>query len=296
MQLAPIAIFVYNRPNHTRKVIESLQKNLEARHSNLYVFSDGWKNSESKSAVIQVREYIKVLEGFQSITIIERDKNWGLANSIIDGVTKLCDEYGKVIVIEDDLVVSPFFLDFMNNSLDVYEDELSVGSISAYKHPVKQNLNDEIFFSHVAWPWGWATWKRAWIKFEVDGSKILDMLIEANQLKSFDKLGVSSNKKMLKRQINRLNDSWFIRWQGSLYLNDFLILSPFKSLVINIGNDGSGIHCANLLIDPFDVDLYLNKINVPRLSIDIQNPNFIFLRIKAKIIFIAARIIKNFRQ
>ncbi len=113
---APIVLFTYNRPWHTRQTVEALKKNEFSQESELFIFSDGWKSDEDKPKVLEVRKYLKSIDGFKKINIIERDRNWGLANNIIDGVTKIVNEYGKVIVLEDDLITSPYFLKFMNNT------------------------------------------------------------------------------------------------------------------------------------------------------------------------------------
>ncbi len=130
--LAPIILFTYNRPWHTRQTIEALQKNLYADKSRLIILSDGPKTEIDVPKVQKVREYIKTVKGFRSIEIIEREKNWGLANNIIDGVTRIINEYGKIIVLEDDIVTSPYFLKFMNEALEFYKDEERVMHISGY--------------------------------------------------------------------------------------------------------------------------------------------------------------------
>ena len=135
--LAPIVLFVYNRPWHTAQTVEALQKNTLADKSELFIYSDAAKNSEVALYVKKVREYIRNISGFRKVTIMEREKNWGLANSIIDGVTTIVNKYGKIIVLEDDLVTSPYFLRFMNEALEMYENEESVASIHGYIYPIE---------------------------------------------------------------------------------------------------------------------------------------------------------------
>jgi len=117
MKLAPVILFTYNRPNHIKRNIESLLKNKEAGQSDLFVFSDAPKKEEDKLKVEQVREYLSTITQFQSVTIVKREFNYGLGKNIIDGVTEIVATYGKVIVLEDDLVVSPYFLEYMNEGL-----------------------------------------------------------------------------------------------------------------------------------------------------------------------------------
>ncbi|WP_082409637.1 glycosyltransferase [Methylomonas koyamae] len=146
MTLAPIVLFVYNRPWHTQKTVEALQNNELALESELIIYSDAPKYEDSKQAVLGVRSYIKSIIGFKKVTIIEREKNWGLAKSIIDGVTTVVNQYGKVIVLEDDLVTSQFFLKFMNEALNFYEGEAKVFHVSGYLYPINNEKLDSTFF------------------------------------------------------------------------------------------------------------------------------------------------------
>ncbi|MFA6144564.1 MAG: glycosyltransferase [Sulfurimonas sp.] len=239
--LAPIVLFVYNRPWHTQQTIEALQKNELATESELFIFSDAAKNDSAIEKVKEVRHYIKSIDGFKRITIIEREKNWGLANSIIDGVTKIVNEYGKIIVLEDDLITSPYFLKFMNEALNFYQNEEKVACIHGYIYPI-ENL-PETFFIRGADCWGWATWKRGWDIFESDGKKLLDQLQQQNLVQEADFNHTANYTLMLKNQITEKNNSWAVRWYISAFLNNKLCLYPGKSYVQNIGTDDSGTHC-----------------------------------------------------
>ena len=243
--LAPIALFVYNRPGHTRWTIEALQKNILASDSDLIIFSDGPKDAAgSKQSVLAVRAYLKTIQGFKSVKIMEREKNQGLAKSIIAGVTSVVGEFGKVIILEDDMVSSQYFLQYMNEALGLYEKEDDVISIHGYIYPVKGIL-PETFFLKGADCWGWATWKRGWDLFEPDGKKLLRELKETNLTKEFDFSGSYPYTKMLKDQIAGRNNSWAIRWYASAFLKNKLTLYPGKSLIYNTGFDGSGTHCGS---------------------------------------------------
>ena len=241
IELAPIALFVYNRLWHTKKTVESLSKNYLAQKSELVIFSDGAKNSSQEENVENVREYVKSIKGFKSVTIIEKDKNYGLANSIIAGVSQVVNEYGKIIVLEDDLVLSDFFLEYMNKALMTYEKSEEVISIHGYCYPVKDNL-PETFFLKGADCWGWATWKRGWALFEFDASKLLQEIKDQNIEKEFDFNSSIEYVKMLRNQVNGKIDSWAIRWHASAFLLGKLTLYPGVSLVNNIGIDSSGTH------------------------------------------------------
>lgn len=243
MTLAPIILFAYNRPSHTLRTLEALALNELAKESVLYIFSDGIKeNADSNSIqkINETREVIKSKQWCKEVNIIERKQNFGLAKSVIEGVTEIINKYQKVIVLEDDLVTSPYFLKFMNETLHKYEKEESVACISAYIYPI-DNL-PELFFIKGADCWGWATWKRAWDLFEPDGSKLLN-IIESKKLTSeFDLNKGYPYTKMLREQISGLNHSWAIRWYASAFIKNKLCLYPGKSLVNNIGTDGSGTH------------------------------------------------------
>ena len=258
---APIVLFVYNRPWHTRQTIESLQKNKLVKESEIIIYSDGAKNDKAHQSVNEVRSYINSIDGFKKVTIIERDKNWGLANSIIDGVTTVVNEYGRIIVLEDDLVTSPYFLKYMNDALDFYELKKNVISIHGYIYPLKNTENlPETFFIRGADCWGWATWQRGWQLFEADGNKLLKELQEKKLQKQADLNGSYGYTGMLKQQIKGKNDSWAIRWYISAFLQNKLTLYPKQSLVQNIGNDNSGTHCSE--ID----DFHISELNVEEIQ------------------------------
>ena len=241
---APIALFVYNRLDHTRKAVDSLKQNLLAQESDLIIFSDASKSELQTAKVRDVRDYISQISGFKSITIVERETNYGLAKSIIDGVTKVVNKYGRIIVLEDDLLTSPYFLKYMNEALEKYADDERVISIHGYVYPVKQSL-PETFFLRGADCWGWATWRRGWAHFNPDGQYLIDELKRRKLIGMFDFNGAYSFSKMLKAQIKGSNDSWAVRWHASAFLADKLTLYPGRSLVHNIGNDGTGTHCGD---------------------------------------------------
>jgi len=243
--LAPIALFVYNRLHHTKKVIEALKKNTLAPATSLIIFSDGPKNNEdSLKKVAELREYIYTISGFKSVEIIKRLENMGLARSIISGVTGVIEKYGQVIVVEDDLITSPHFLKYMNDGLEIYKNDNKVISIHGYVYPVKEQL-PETFFLKGADCWGWATWKRGWDLFEADGQKLLRELEVKKLIKEFDFDNSYPYTKMLRDQIRGNNNSWAIRWYASAFLKNKLTLYPGKSLIANIGFDGSGTHCGS---------------------------------------------------
>ncbi|TGK79437.1 methyltransferase, TIGR04325 family [Leptospira bourretii] len=243
MANSPIIIFVYNRPEHTKRVIDSLLTNLESSDSDLIIYADYAKNDSHITKVNEVRSYIKSITGFKSIQIVERDKNFGLSKSILSGVTDVLKRFESVIVLEDDIVVSPFFLEYMNAGLKKYKDVVKVASIHGYNYPINTKGLKESFFIKGADCWGWGTWKRVWDQFETDGSKLLSELEKNDLIKEFDYEGHFKFSEMLKKQIEGKNDSWAVRWYASMFLLNKVTLYPKDSLIQNIGLDSSGTHC-----------------------------------------------------
>ncbi|MGZ3749706.1 MAG: sugar transferase [Mucilaginibacter sp.] len=242
--LAPIALFVYNRPEHTRRTISYLQKNLLADESRLYIFSDGHKTDADKEKVEEVRQLAKTITGFKSVILVMSKVNMGLANSIINGVTTLVNEYGKVIVFEDDLLSSPYTLQYFNESLDRYADEERVMHIGAYMYDLPDKTLPQTFFYRAATSWGWATWARAWKYFEPDINK-LEAQFSKQKIHQFSIEGTMNFWKQMQQFKAGKNNSWAIRWYASIFLKDGLTLNPSHSLIHNIGHDGSGTHSNN---------------------------------------------------
>ena len=263
MCFAPILLFVYNRPSHTRRCIESLLKNSLASESHLFIYADGAKDEVQQEAVNEVRSYIRSIQGFKQTTLIERSENWGLARNIIDGVTTQVNRYGRVIVLEDDLIVAPFFLQFMNDALETYKDEPKVGHIQACDFTKDPTL-PETFLIKWTGSWGWGTWDRAWKHFNPNGKELLKKLEERKLTYIFDFNGKYGFTRMLRRQIEGKNNSWAIRWNASLFLNDILSLNVGRSLVQNEGFDGTGPNCGGGGL--YASNLHLNKLNVVRIS------------------------------
>jgi hypothetical protein len=240
---APIIVFVYNRPDHTKRTIEALKKNFLAEDSELYIFSDAPARWIDTFRVSKVRKYLKEVDGFKNISIIYQKRNLGLAQSIISGVTEIVNRFGRVIVLEDDMITSKFFLEFMNEALTIYESEKNVACIHAWNYPIESSMLPETFFLKGADCWGWGTWKRAWDIFISDGQILLNKINERNLQWEFDREGSYPYTAMLKDQIAGRNNSWAIRWHASAQLADMYCLHPGKSLIENIGLDGSGVHC-----------------------------------------------------
>ena len=239
--MTPVAVFAYNRPDHLSQTVTALATNAEASDTALYVFSDAAASDSDSPAISGVRKLASGIRGFRSVDVVERSENYGLARNIMEGVSQLTEAHGRVIVLEDDLVVSPFFLRYMNQALHTYEDEHRVASIHGYVYPTRQDL-PETFFLRGADCWGWGTWKRAWEHFEPDGNRLLAELAERRLERAFDFDGTFPYTRMLYRQTIGKNNSWAVRWYASAFLADMYTLYPGRSLVRNIGHDYSGTH------------------------------------------------------
>ena len=265
MTYAPIALFTYNRADKTLMAVESLLQNAEAKESDLFIFSDGAKNEKAIEGVKENREYIHTISGFKTITIIEREKNWGLANSLIAGITDVINKYGRVIVVEDDLILSPYFLKFMNDGLEKYKDDERVGAICGYVYPVEEKL-PENFFLYFMHPWGWATWKRGWDLLNTDTKYLLrKMRFKTNKFNLGGNCGSYGN---LYCQKVGLVDSWYIILYASLFLKRKLILFPRKTMVLNRGCDGSGTHCGNDFIQENYVNVMREPVSLSDVTVE----------------------------
>ncbi|MGH2623141.1 MAG: sugar transferase [Sphingobacterium sp.] len=240
--LAPIALFVYNRPLHTRKTLTALEANKLAEQSDIYIFSDAAKNAQDIAQVNQVRSILREPWKFKHIFIIERSQNKGLASSIIDGVTQVVQKHGKIIVLEDDLETSPYALIYFNEALNRYENQEKVMEISGYMYPIEKEKNlPQTFFFRVANSWGWATWDRAWKSFNPDIEE-LTKNFKRRDRKAFSIDGSENFWKQVKQfKAGKIN-SWAIRWYLSIYNKQGLVLYPRVSYIQNTGTDGSGTH------------------------------------------------------
>jgi len=262
---APIALFVYNRPQHTERTLKFLKQNELAPESRLYVFSDGPKTPADEQSVAEVRELLRNIDGFKNVTVIERSENMGLANSIIAGVNRLVADYKQVIVFEDDLITSPYTLMYFNESLDRYRNEEKVMHIGAYMYNLKEHHLPQTFFYRAATSWGWATWERAWKHFEPDVDTLMSQF-DKQKIHDFSIEGTMNFWKQMQDFKKGRNNSWAIRWYASIFLKGGLTLNPSQSLVNNIGHDGTGIHSGindiyNVIINPKSITEFPSDVS-----------------------------------
>lgn len=243
---APVIVFTYNRPEHTKRTIKALAANELADQTDLYVFSDAAKKDTDAGKVQEIRDYVGSLGGFASVTLTARTENYGLARNVIGGVTEIVNRYGTVIVLEDDLVTNPYFLRYMNDGLNRYEKEEKVTGITGFSH-----LSDDVSYPYETYfhtltgtSWAWATWADRWQYFDESCSDWTDMVADKKLRKAFNYDNTYDFYKIMKmQQTDEKTNSWAIRWYWTNFRRNGLILSPAKSLVSNEGWDGTGVHC-----------------------------------------------------
>jgi len=249
MDTVPVAFFVYNRPEHTRRTLEALQRNKLAKQTDLFVFSDAPRIDAVSGSVDKVRSYVRNIDGFHSVTVVERERNLGCAASIIDGVTDIVGRYGKVIVVEDDIITSPYFLCFMNETLAYYQDDKKVFSVGGYSFPPKSmpvpsSYKQDVYFIPRSCSWGWGTWNDCWKDVDWVVSDYKTLHDDKGSQKAFNFAG-DDLYPMLEQQMNAEIDSWAIRWDYHHFKHKAVSVRPVISLTTNIGNDGTGTRCGD---------------------------------------------------
>jgi len=277
MSYAPVAMFVYNRADHFKETYEALAKCEEAKNTDLIVFSDGAKNEKSAEAVESVRTFaheIKNKKDFNKVTIIESSQNKGLAKSIIEGVTEVLENYGKIIVLEDDCVCSQSFLKYMNRCLDFYENNKKIGAISGYAPAINfpEDYKEDVFTAFRSCSWSWGTWKNRWVNVDWELKEFADFCKNPKLIK---KLNSNGNDRFMRlyRQTKGNGSSWSVRFGAHLVKNDWLTVYPRYSYIKNIGCDESGVHSKSEDAEKMAVDL----------SKAIKEPKIIDIEINKKI-------------
>lgn len=246
MELAPIVVFAYKRPMQLRRMLDGLALNDLAKESGLIIYCDGPRSDASDSdraSIEEVRACAHAADGFANVEVIEATVNKGLARSVIDGVTTAVEKYGRTIVVEDDAVLSPFFLRYMNDALDTYAANDAVFSVGAWNYYAGPKTLADTYFIRYPDSLAWATWKRSWTLFEKDGKKLIDALMKRDLLQRLDGDGqVGYFSAMLKAQVDGRIDSWAIRWTASCILHEKLNIFPKYSVALNKGFGAGATH------------------------------------------------------
>jgi len=258
-KLAPIALFLYARPDYTEQTIDALRANEFAAESDLFVFADGPKDPQHADSVAAVRKLVRSINGFKSVTLVERERNYGLSRSIIAGTTQLCNEFGRAIVVEDDIITAPDFLRFTNHALDRYAGEPKAFSVCSF-HPAinaPKNYNFDAFWSYRFSCWGWATWKDRWEKADWVVRDYPEFAGDAKRQARFDRGGGDLSWFLNLHMQGRI-DSWDTLWAYSHFKHDAFALLPVGPKTFNIGLDGSGTHCKRA---PFEQHALADGVN-----------------------------------
>src|SRR5690606_30354567 len=304
-KFAPICLFTYNRLEETGQTVEALKRNFLAKESDLYIFSDGAKNESAEDKVDAVRRYIKTINGFKSVTIYESPVNKGLARSVIEGTTEVLKQFGKVIVLEDDLISSPNMLNFMNQALDYYKDNPKVFSISAFGHQLNlpERYGYDVYLRGRPYSWGWATWSDRWDTVDWTMADWESFKTDKNQIRAFNRLG-SDLFKTLEDCMAGKNNSWAVRFAYSQFKQNKMTVSPCYSKIVNCGFGKDATHCAatynrhKVLFDNTDqrTFTFTDELRlIPNISKQLAAYNSISSRLKSKLLnfFIEKGIIRN---
>jgi hypothetical protein len=248
--LAPVVLFVYNRPSHTKQTLTALQNNILASGSTLYIYCDGPKenaSAETMQSINFVREVVREKQWCKEVLIIESENNKGLANSIKSGISEIIKKHGRVIVMEDDLITSTAFLSYMNQALDFYDDRKSVFSISGYNMPsnritIPDDYEYDVYVSLRNDSWGWGTWEDRWNQIDWTVSQFQTILKNPEMQNAFNR-GGDDVFEMLEMQQKGILNIWSIQFTFSHFMNHAVSIVPTVSYVDNTGLDGSGENC-----------------------------------------------------
>lgn len=240
---APIAVFAFNRANNLERTLQALSRNELADQSAVTIFCDGPRTEEERQKTDAVRRIARAVSGFAEVTVIEREENWGLKKSLETGIACMFEAHERLIVVEDDIVTSKFFLQYMNDALELYARHSKVASISGYCVPHSLKAAPETFFLRGGECWGWATWKDRWqALYTGDAQKMLDAIHSNDLIKYFNLDGAGVSTSILQDAAQGKVSSWFMPWSAAICLAGRLTLHPSCTLIKNIGFD-AGTHC-----------------------------------------------------
>ena len=268
LESAPVALFLYNRPKHTLRTLEALEMNKIADQTHLYIFCDGPRaEGDNYRHIEEVREIAASKKWCRKVSTVYHERNLGLADSIRGGIDHVLAEHDKIIVLEDDIVTSPGFLTYMNDALSIYANESQVMNISGYLPETNFRwMLPSTFFHPMMSCWGWGTWRRAWKDGEWEASSLLKQVeYYPGGLNAFDMDGTYPYSDHLRKNLEGALKTWAIFWAASCYVLGGLCLYPRRSLVENIGFDGSGTNCDS--VEPALQSMLAKEIKVRKIKI-----------------------------
>lgn len=243
MNVAPVILFAYNRPEHLAKTIHTLAKCELAAQSRVIVMIDGPRNEEDRRKQERMLFDLDVVSGFANLDVRTRKINVGLEQNISTGITAVMAEYGRAIIMEDDILVSPHFLRFMNDALDFYEDKKQIWHISGWNFPVPAADLPSSFLWRTALGWGWATWADRWQHYKRDPDALIQRLDQID-IQQFNLYGCFDFWDQVVKNVSGQLHTWAVFWYSTIFEQGGLCLNPTKAMTTNIGFDGAGTHDA----------------------------------------------------
>ncbi|MDR0547864.1 MAG: glycosyltransferase [Deltaproteobacteria bacterium] len=288
--LAPVVLFTYNRLNCLIQTVEALKKNNLSTQTDLIIYSDGPKIEAQSDDIENIRKYLYTIDGFSSITIFPSKINLGLTESVVSGITETVEKYGKIIVLEDDIVTHSTFLDYMNFALEKYKNDDAVMQISGYFPYNTNNYLPETFFLNHTTSWGWGTWSRAWKYFHLNGQQYIKMF-NKDDIQKFNNYGKFDRFSYLIRSEIENIKIWDIYWDLCVYTRNGLTLYPKQSKVLNLGFDGSGTNCTPVKF-PQSIDNNYKITSLPNILCINKYANLIFTELSGKFL-VKTSIVKN---
>ena len=260
--LAPIVLFCYNRIDHLQKTVNALKANRLSEESTLIIYSDGYKGATDRVPVKRVQAYARSISGFKNVEIHASDVNQGLAKSVIHGVGEVLGRFGKAIVLEDDIVTAPDFLEMMNDLLNSFESRNDIFSVTGFAPQIDMpsSYSKDFYLAPRASSWGWGTWHDRWQKVDWTASTFNKISKSPVLIEAF-KSGGEDLWPMLVKQQRGVIDSWAVRWSLAHTLNAAYGVYPVRTKVVNIGTDGSGTNF-NFSTDKYNDELYLNHLSL----------------------------------
>jgi hypothetical protein len=257
MSSTGIALFVYDRPEHTERVLNGLQQN-DVGH--VYIFSDGAENSQDEQSVRRVREIVTNVDWCET-TIISHEDNLGLAKSLITGISRVFEDHEQIIVLEDDCLPATNFVSFMKTSLKRYASNEQVMNVNGYSPPIDipTRYSDDVYFTHRSSSWGWGTWESAWSEFNQNPFSIKELKENSDRIKQEVNKAGGDLYPMMRKQLKGQIDSWAVWWSYAIASNDGLCVNPINSKIKNIGFDGTGTHTG--ATDKYNVEIDSTPVN-----------------------------------
>jgi len=274
----PLAIFTYNRPYHTQQTLQYLAKCPRLDECEIVIFCDGANRPEHQTQVEQVREAVSDWAKLHNAQVITRVENFGLKKSIETGVTDLCRKFGRIIVLEDDLLVNPAFIDYQLQALDHYADDERVWQVAGFTFPFDKSSEQGTMLLPLSTTWGWGTWQRAWKHYNSDPTEAVEYLAVSDNAYRFDLEGAYPYTQMLTGVAQNHLQSWGVLFWYMVWRHKGYVVYPCQSLVANLGFDDSGVNSGCHLNQWNSVTLNDHGDRAWRFAVTPDEDNYVRLR------------------